>query len=200
MLSIVLEKFILGITRVFCIQFGAKAHKTLEPICNLLYNLACMNKYKFMKEALQEAACAGELGEVPIGAVIVRDGEIISRGHNLTETFGDPTAHAEILAVRNAAQKLGGWRLSGCEMYVTCEPCSMCAGALVWSRIDKLYIGTMDPKAGACGSVLNIVQEDRFNHSLVVETGILEDECSQILKAFFVKLRKDRKKNRRSKI
>lgn len=175
-------------------------YKRLEPVSNLLYNLECMNKYEFMKEALQEAARAEELGEIPIGAVIVRDGEIISRGHNMTESDNDPTAHAEMIAIRKAAQTLGGWRLSGCEMYVTCEPCSMCAGALVWSRIEKLYIGTMDSKAGACGSVLNIVEEERLNHNVEVETGILKDECSKILKEFFVKLRKDRKKNRRSKI
>ena len=111
-----------------------------------------MGYNKYMKEALREAEIAGSLGEVPIGAVIVRDGEIIARGHNLTETTHDPTAHAEMIAIRQAAQKLGGWRLPGCEMYVTCEPCTMCAGALVWSRMEKLHIATMDPKAGACGS------------------------------------------------
>ncbi|MDY2959477.1 MAG: tRNA adenosine(34) deaminase TadA [Hornefia sp.] len=159
-----------------------------------------MNKYEFMKEALREAACAGELGEVPIGAVIAKNGEIIAKGHNLTETSKDPTAHAEMIAIRRAAKKIGGWRLSGCEMYVTCEPCSMCAGALIWSRIERLYIGTMDPKAGACGSVLNIVREEKFNHNISVEAGILEGECSRILKEFFAELRKDRKENRRSRI
>ena len=106
---------------------------------------------KYMQAALEEAKKAAQLGEVPVGAVIVRDGEIISRGHNEVETRKDPTAHAEILAIRRAAEKLGGWRLIGCQMFVTTEPCSMCAGAIVWSRIEKLHIGTMDPKSGACG-------------------------------------------------
>lgn len=106
-----------------------------------------------MSEALIEAKLAYEQGEVPIGAVVEKDGAIIGRGHNLTETLKDPTAHAEILALRNAAQYLGGWRLLGCNLYVTAEPCAMCAGAIVWARINKLFIGTMDPKGGACGSV-----------------------------------------------
>ena len=101
-----------------------------------------------MKEALKEAQKAAEMGEIPVGAVIVKDGEIISRGHNLTETTKDPTAHAEIIAIREASKVLGGWRLIGCDMYVTMEPCSMCAGALVWSRIEHLYIGADDPKTG----------------------------------------------------
>ena len=159
-----------------------------------------MEEEYYMYEALKEAKKAYKKFEVPVGAVIVKDGKIIARAHNLKESKIDVTQHAEINVIKKASKKLGEWRLNDCDMYVTLEPCSMCAGALVWSRIDKLYIGTMNPKAGACGSVLNIVQEDRFNHSLVVETGILEDECSQILKEFFVKLRKDRKKNRRSKI
>ena len=115
-----------------------------------------------MTEALIEAQKAGQLGEVPIGAVIVRDGQIIGRGHNLTRTKNDPTCHAEMEAIRQAAAYLGGWRLIGCDMYVTAEPCAMCAGAIVWARIENLFIGTMDPKAGACGSVFNIVQEKRL--------------------------------------
>ena len=110
-----------------------------------------------MSEALKEAEKASALGEIPIGAVIVKDGQIIGRGHNLPETEKDPTAHAEILAIREAAKALGGWRLTGCQMYVTLEPCSMCAGAIVWARIEKLYIGAMEPKSGACGSLYNIV-------------------------------------------
>jgi tRNA(adenine34) deaminase len=152
---------------------------------------------KFMREALAEAQLAFDLGEVPVGAVVVRDGEIIARGHNLTEQSKDPTAHAEMLALREAARVLGGWRLTGCSLYVTVEPCSMCAGAMVWARIEHLYIGTMDPKAGACGSVFNIVQEDRLNHSIDVETGIMEEECRQMMKAFFAQLR-NRKKNNKS--
>ena len=148
-----------------------------------------MNKYDFMREALKEAVIAKNLGEVPIGAVIVHNDEIIARGHNMTEILKDPTCHAEMMAVREAAKKLGGWRLPNCSIYVTCEPCSMCAGALVWSRIEKLYIGTMDPKAGACGSVIDIVREEHFNHNLEIETGILAEECSTLLKDFFAELR-----------
>lgn len=143
-----------------------------------------------MLEALKEAQKARDLGEVPIGAVVVKDGEIIGRGHNLTETTKDPTAHAEMQAIRQAAAHLGGWRLIGCQMYVTAEPCAMCAGAMVWSRIETVYIGTMDPKAGACGSVFNIVQEEKLNHRVNIETGLLQEECSQILKDFFKALRK----------
>lgn len=152
---------------------------------------------KFMLEALQEAKKAMELGEIPIGAVIEKDGEIIGRGYNLTETSKDPTAHAEIIAIKKAAEMLNGWRLSGCSMYVTCEPCNMCAGALVWSRIDNLYIGTMDPKAGACGSLYNVVCDSRLNHRINVETGIMEEECRRIIKDFFVQLR-NRNKNSKS--
>lgn len=147
-----------------------------------------MNRY--MQEALIEAGMAGDAGEVPIGAVIVKDGEIVGRGHNLTRTLKDPTAHAEMIAIRQAASNLGGWRLIGCEMYVTAEPCSMCAGALVWSRIEKVYIGTMDPKAGACGSVFNIPQDKRLNHYVDIEKGMMQEECSEMLTGFFRKLRK----------
>jgi len=143
-----------------------------------------------MLEALKEAQKARDLGEVPIGAVVVKDGEIIGRGHNLTETTKDPTAHAEMQAIRQAAAHLGGWRLIGCQMYVTAEPCAMCAGAMVWSRIETVYIGTMDPKAGACGSVFNIVQEEKLNHRVNIEMGLFQEECSQILKDFFKALRK----------
>lgn len=147
---------------------------------------------RFMRAALQEAEAAFEEGEIPVGAVIVRDGGIVARAHNRTETSGDPTAHAEMSAIREASEKLGGWRLFGCSMYVTLEPCAMCAGALVWSRIDRLWIGTMDPKAGACGSLFDIVRDPRLNHSLTVETGVLREECSDILKRFFSDLRSGR--------
>ena len=143
-----------------------------------------------MLEALEEAKKAADMGEVPVGAVIVRDGEIIGRGHNETETRKDPTAHAEMAARRQAAEHLQGWRLIGCTMFVTAEPCSMCAGAIVWSRIEKLYIGTMDPKSGACGSVFNIPQERRLNHFTEIETGLMQEECSGIMKDFFKQLRK----------
>lgn len=144
---------------------------------------------KFMEEALKEARKAAAIGEVPVGAVIVRDGEIIARAHNLVETRKDPTAHAEMLAIQQAAGELGGWRLTGCQMYVTTEPCSMCAGAIVWARIEKLIIGTMDPKAGACGSVFNIVQEERLNHYVEIEKGLMQEECSAEMKTFFRKIR-----------
>lgn len=143
-----------------------------------------------MEQALNEAECAAAMGEVPIGAVVVKDGVIIGRGHNRTEIDKDPTAHAELLAIRAASAFLGGWRLTGCDLYVTAEPCCMCAGAIVWSRIHRLVIGTMDPKAGACGSVFNIVQDPRLNHFVTVETGLMEQECSGILRAFFRSLRK----------
>ena len=143
-----------------------------------------------MKEALAEAKKAAAAGEVPVGAVIVKDGEIIGRGHNETETAKDPTAHAEMIAIRQAAKNLGGWRLTGCTMYVTTEPCSMCAGAIVWSRISRMFIGTMDPKSGACGSVFNIPQESRLNHFVEIETGLMQEECSSLMKSFFKELRK----------
>lgn len=147
-----------------------------------------------MEEALKEAEKAAVLGEVPIGAVIVKDGNIVGRGHNLTETAKDPTAHAEMEAIRQAARNLGGWRLIGCDMYVTAEPCAMCAGAIVWSRIETLHIGTMDPKAGACGSVFNIVQEKKLNHNVKIEIGMLQEQCSGILKDFFRNLRRTKEK------
>ena len=144
---------------------------------------------RYMAEALAEAQKAEAIEEVPVGAVVVCGDEIIGRGHNRTRTDGDPTAHAEMIAIREAAGKLGTWRLSGCTMYVTLEPCSMCAGAIVWSRIDRLVIGAMDPKAGACGSLFNIPQDERLNHYVEVETGIKGEECASILSEFFRKLR-----------
>ncbi|MDO5491165.1 MAG: tRNA adenosine(34) deaminase TadA [Bacillota bacterium] len=144
----------------------------------------------FMRRALAEAKKAETLGEVPVGAVIVHDGRVIARGHNRTQTDRDPTAHAEMIAIREAAKVLGGWRLPDCVMFVTLEPCSMCAGAIVWSRIDRLIIGAMDPKAGACGSVFNIPQERKLNHYTQIETGLLADECGGLLKAFFRERRK----------
>jgi tRNA(adenine34) deaminase len=143
----------------------------------------------FMEAALEEARKAMAMGEVPVGAVVVKDGQILGRGHNLTESSKDPTAHAEMIAIREAAAALGGWRLMGCTLYVTVEPCAMCAGALVWSRMEKLTIGTMDPKSGACGSIYNIPADNRLNHQVQVETGILREECEGLMKEFFRKLR-----------
>ena len=169
-----------------------------KKLLNTVWNCGNIERYmnKFMKEALTEAQKAFELGEVPIGAVIVKDEQIIAAGHNLTETTKDPTAHAEMIAIRNAAKVLGGWRLLGCSLYVTAEPCTMCAGAMVWARIENLYIGTMDPKAGACGSVFNVPQETRLNHRIHVETGIMEEQCAQLLRQFFRQLRHRKKKNK----
>ena len=152
-----------------------------------------MDKEYYMNEALKEAKKAFNAGEVPIGAVVVCDGKIAGRGHNLRETAKDPTAHAEMEAIRQASKNLGGWRLHRCDIYVTTEPCPMCAGAIMLSRIKNLYIGTMDPKGGACGSILNIPEDGRFNHVTNVETGVLEEECRKILQDFFAKLREMRK-------
>lgn len=147
-----------------------------------------MQELDFMREALAEANKALELKEVPVGAIIEKDGLIVGRAHNLIESLKDPTAHAEVLAIRQAAQNLGGWRLLDCNIYVTTEPCSMCAGAIVLSRIKKLFIGTKNPKAGACGSVFNIVQEKRLNHFVEIEEGLLQKECEQMMKSFFKQL------------
>lgn len=144
----------------------------------------------FMKEALKEAEKALSIDEVPVGAVIEKDGIIVGRGHNMTETTKDPTAHAEIIAIKEAAKALGGWRLLGCQMYVTTEPCSMCAGATVLARINKVFIGTLDRKTGACGSLMNILQDERLNHFVQIETGIMQRQCEEIMKTFFKKLRK----------
>lgn len=142
-----------------------------------------------MNEALIEAKKAYEKGEVPIGAVITRKGRIIARGHNLKEHLKDPTAHAEIICIRDAARKVGEWRLTDCQLYVTIEPCCMCAGAVVQARIPRLIIGAMDPKAGAAGSLLNVVEDERFNHRVTVTRGVLEEECSALIKDFFRHLR-----------
>ena len=148
------------------------------------------NKEKFMKEALKEAKKAYEKLEVPVGAVIVKDGKIIARAHNLKETKSDTTKHAEILAIQKASRKLGSWRLLDCEMYVTLEPCSMCAGALINARLNKIYIGAMDEKTGAVGSVLNLLEDYTFNHKVEVEKGIMKEQCESLLKDFFKMLRK----------
>ena len=143
----------------------------------------------YMLSALQEAKKAYKKGEVPIGAVIVKNEKIIARAYNLREKRRDATAHAEILAIQRACKKLGGWRLIDCNLYVTLEPCAMCAGAIIQSRIRKLIIGTNDPKAGAGGSVVNLFNIEKFNHHVEVVNGILQEECSNILKRFFKELR-----------
>lgn len=150
---------------------------------------------KFMKEALREAQKAYEKLEVPVGCVIVKDGKIIARAHNQKETKLDTTKHAEVMAIQKASKKLNSWRLLNCEMYVTLEPCSMCAGAIINSRIKKVYIGTMDEKTGACGSKLNLFNDYTFNHKVETEAGIMKEECEEILKNFFKELRKGKKQN-----
>ncbi|HEX6862256.1 MAG TPA: tRNA adenosine(34) deaminase TadA [Thermoanaerobaculia bacterium] len=150
----------------------------------------------WMQEALAEARRAAEIGEVPIGAVIVREGEsgemgeIVGRGHNRREIDRDPLAHAEILAIRQAAERIGGWRLTGCTLYVSLEPCAMCAGALVNSRVERLVWGAPDPKAGWCGTLGNLVQDPRLNHLLEMTAGVLEEDSAALLRGFFASLRK----------
>ena len=144
----------------------------------------------FMNRAYKEALKAYKKDEVPIGAVIVKDGKIIARAHNERELRKDATLHAEITAIKKACKKLGSWRLNECDIYVTLEPCAMCAGALIQSRMKTVYIGTPDPKAGAAGSVINIFNVEKFNHKVEVVYGIMEEECSEILKNFFRELRR----------
>ncbi|MEK8133099.1 tRNA adenosine(34) deaminase TadA [Paenibacillus filicis] len=144
---------------------------------------------RFMRAAMEEARKAEALLEVPIGAVIVRNGEIIGRGHNVRETAKDPLGHAELLAIREASQHLDAWRLLECTLYVTLEPCPMCAGAIVQSRIPLVVYGTTDPKAGCAGTLMNLLQEERFNHRVEVIPNVLQEECSSMLTQFFRKLR-----------
>lgn len=146
-----------------------------------------------MRAALEEAKKAYSIYEVPVGAIVVYKGQIIGRGYNQRETLKDPTAHAEILAIKEASKFLDGWRLIDCTMYVTLEPCAMCAGAIVNSRIDRLVIGTRDLKRGCCGTVEDLTNHPKFNHRLEVEFGVLEEECSSILSNFFKELRESKK-------
>lgn len=147
------------------------------------------NREYYMKQALKEAEKAYQKLEVPVGAIIVKNGKIIARAHNQKETKMDTTKHAEILAIQKASKKLQSWRLIDCEMYITLEPCSMCAGAIINSRIKKIYIGTMDDKTGAAGSKLNLFEDYTFNHKVEVEKNIMKEECEEILKRFFKELR-----------
>lgn len=148
---------------------------------------------KYMRAAIREAKKAYALDEVPIGCVIVQDGKIIARGYNRRNTDKNALAHAELAAIKKASRKTGDWRLEDCTMYVTLEPCQMCAGAIVQCRLKKVYIATMNPKAGCAGSILNLLQMDKFNHRVEVERGILEEECSVMLSDFFKELRMRRK-------
>lgn len=153
----------------------------------------------FMREAIQEAKKALEKKEVPIGAVIVKDGEIIAAAHNLRETEQSAVAHAEILAIQQACDQLGTWRLEGATLYVTLEPCPMCAGALVMSRVDRVVFGASDPKAGCAGTFMNLLEDSRFNHQCMVVPGVLEEECGQMLTDFFRDLREQKKIQKRKK-
>lgn len=156
---------------------------------------------KFMKEAIRQAGKAYALGEVPIGCVIVCEGKIIGRGYNRRNTDKNTLAHAEITAIRKASKKTGDWRLEGCTLYVTLEPCQMCAGAIVQARIDEVVLACMNPKAGCGGSILNILEMPEFNHQVKVTRGILEEECSHMLTSFFKELRvrvKTEKENKKA--
>ena len=149
-------------------------------------------KETYMKEALKEASKAKKLNEVPIGCVIVKDNKIIGRGYNRRMKDKNTLSHAELNAIKKASKKLKDWRLDDCEMYVTTEPCQMCAGAIVQSRINKVYIGCMNPKAGCAGSIMNLLQVEEFNHQVEIESGVLEEECSGILKDYFKELRNNK--------
>ncbi len=143
----------------------------------------------WMREAIREAQIAQSKKEVPIGAIVVYENQIIGRGHNLRETSFDATAHAEIIAIRDANQKIGAWRLADCDLYVTLEPCPMCAGAILQARIKNVYYGASDLKAGCAGTLMNLLQDERFNHQTSVHYGVLESECAQMLVNFFRNLR-----------
>lgn len=145
-----------------------------------------------MKKALLQARVAYKKGEVPVGAVVVKDGEIISRGYNLRESTNDPTAHAELLAMKKAAKKLNSWRLSGCTLYVTLEPCPMCTGLIINSRIDRVVFGAYDQKAGCCTTLYHLATDERFNHRASVLGGVMEEECAKILSDFFKEKRNNR--------
>ena len=149
---------------------------------------------RFMREALKEAASAEYAEEVPVGAVVVREGRVIGRGHNQRERLSDPTAPADMIAITAAATAVGDWRLEGCTIYVTLEPCVMCAGAIVLARIERLVFGADDPKAGACGSLYTVTNDPRSNHQVALTRGILVDECSLILREFFERQRAKGKK------
>ena len=151
----------------------------------------------YMKMALSEAHKAAELGEIPIGAVLVLDGEVIAKSHNMRETWQDATAHAETIVIREACKKLNRWRLTGATLYVTIEPCPMCAGAIVMSRISRLVYGSPDSKAGAAESLFNVVSNPALNHMVDVTTGVCSEECTQVMKEFFKKRRSTNKQNNR---
>ena len=151
---------------------------------------------KYMKEAIRQAKKAWKIEEVPIGCVIVYEGKIIGRGYNRRTTDKNPLAHAEMAAIKKASKKMGDWRLEDCTLYVTLEPCQMCSGAIVQARVKRVVIGCMNPKAGCAGSILNLLQVDRFNHQVEITSGVLEEECSQMMKGFFKELREKQKRKK----
>ncbi len=146
--------------------------------------------YYFMQRAIMQAKCAEKCGEVPVGAVVVKDGKIIARGYNRRETDKDPTAHAELIAMRRASKKLNSWRLCGCTLYVTLEPCPMCSGVIINSRMDRVVFGAYDEKAGCCTTLYHMCTDERFNHRAEVLGGVMEDECASVLTEFFKSKRK----------
>ncbi|MCR5667332.1 MAG: tRNA adenosine(34) deaminase TadA [Eubacterium sp.] len=152
-----------------------------------------MGNEKYMREAIRQAQKAAALDEVPIGCVIVQNDKIIARGYNRRNTDKNALSHAEISAIKKACKKTGDWRLEDCEMYITLEPCQMCAGAIVQCRMKKVYIATTNPKAGCAGSVINLLQMQQFNHQVDIEKGMLQEECSTMLSDFFKELRKKKK-------
>lgn len=154
---------------------------------------------KYMKEAIKQAKKAYAIGEVPIGCVIVYEDKIIGRGYNRRTIDKNTLAHAELQAIRKASKKMDDWRLEGCTMYVTLEPCQMCSGAIVQSRMDRVVVGCMNPKAGCAGSILNLLNMQEFNHQVELTTGVLEEECSQLMKSFFKELRMKKKKTTQQK-
>ena len=149
----------------------------------------------YMKEAIKQAKKAYAIGEVPIGCVIVYEGKIIGRGYNRRTIDKNPLAHAELIAIKKASKKMGDWRLEDCTLYVTLEPCQMCSGAIVQARMKKVVVGCMNPKAGCAGSILNLLQVEQFNHQVELETGVLQEECSMMMKNFFKELRKAKQKH-----
>lgn len=149
---------------------------------------------RYMKEAIKQARKAEAINEVPIGCVLVYEGRIIARGYNKRNSMKSALAHAELMAIAKASKAIGDWRLEGCTMYITLEPCPMCAGAIVQARIDKVVIGCMNPKAGCAGSVMNLLKEDGFNHQVEIVYDVLKEACSDLLSAFFKKLRQNKKK------
>ena len=171
---------------------NASAARGVEIVTGVMRTMLT-EEDKYMKEAIRQAKKAGKLDEVPIGCVIVRDGKIIARGYNRRNTEKSTLAHAEIQAIRKASKVVGDWRLEDCTMYITLEPCQMCAGAIVQARIPKVVIGSRNPKAGCAGSILDLLHVPAFNHQVELEEGVLQEECSEMLTSFFRELRKKKK-------